>query len=110
MAFSARTAQDPAPFKDWIERQMKSDYRSWYDMVPWNPAFWIGPKAYLTNGKVDITHWHQHAAIYDMAVLDHEPALTETQKKDIELRQAEGWPTPRPRESWQADRPPLKPQ
>ena len=45
-----------------------------------------------------------------MAVLDHEPALTEAQKKDIELRQTEGWPTPRPRESWQADRPPLKPQ
>ena len=79
-------------------------------MVSPNPAFWIGPKAYLTQPKLVISHWYLHATIHDMAVLDHEPALTEAQKKDIELRQTEGWPTPRPRESWQADRPPLKPQ
>jgi len=110
MAFSARSAQNPAPFKNWIERHIQADYRSWYDMVPFNPAFWVGPKAYLTQPKVPIGHWYQHAAIYDMAVLHQEPALTEAQKKDIELRQTEGWPRPRPRESWQADRPPLKPQ
>jgi len=110
MGFSARTAQDPAPFKDWIERQIKNQYRSWYDMVSPNPAFWIGPKAYLNESKLTICHWYLHAALYDMAVLDHEPAIHPEHMKDIEVRQAEGWPKPRPRESWQTDRPPLKPQ
>jgi len=112
MAFSARTSRDPAPFKKWIEEHITAEakYHSWYDMVPSNPAFWIGPKAYLTDGKVDVAHMHQHAALYELAVLDHEPALTEAQKKDIALRQTKGWPEVRRRESWQEDRPPLKPE
>jgi hypothetical protein len=85
-----------------------------------NPDHWLGPRSYLCHNNVvpgqvpgqDIVSvfWWLNEAPYVMRYLSGDPVVSEAQKKKIENRQQNGWPTNTTRrESWQDDIPVLKP-
>lgn len=108
VVFAARHADNPAPYREYLERYSETDALNW-QVVPHNPEFYGGARGMLRGG-VSGSLFGMNDQLYLMSVLDGDPQLSEEQWADVARVDAEGGPpyTP-PLLSWQSeyDRPDL---
>lgn len=108
VAFAARHAEDPAPFRRYLNEWAK---HSLYlvQVVPHNPRFYGGPRGML-RGSVAGSLFFMNDVPYLLMVLEGDPQLSERQWKEIKRIDREGGGFYRPPDlSWQSeyDRPEL---
>ncbi|MFO8080364.1 MAG: hypothetical protein R6V07_08670 [Armatimonadota bacterium] len=109
VVFAARHADDPAPYREYLEAYSERDTINW-QVVSHNPDFYGGSRGML-RGSVAGSLFAMNDQLYLMSVLDGDPELSDEQWEQIERVDAQGGPpyTP-PLLSWQSeyDRPDLE--
>ena len=102
IAFAARHADDPAPYRAAIEAHAQKKIWYAYKFVSANPIHWTGHRAFLT-GNVPVGLFQANTLGYVYSLFDREPNLSEKDRAAMRERD-EREPLPRPpflRESWQ---------
>ncbi len=109
VAFAARNAEDPAPYREYLERYA-ADNRALVQIVPHNSEYY-GASRGMLRGSVAGSLFTMNDEAYLMSVLDGDPELSEDLLAEIERVDAQGGnPYTPPLLSWQSeyDRPELQ--
>ncbi len=109
VVFAARHADDPTPYREYLERYSETDAMNW-QVVPHNPEVY-GASRGMLRGGVSGSLFGMNEQLYLMSALNGDPELSPEQWAEVARVDAEGGPpyTP-PLLSWQSeyDRPELE--
>ena len=88
VAFAARHADDPAPYRAYLEEWAKGEGML-VQVVPHNPDFYAGPRG-LLRGNTTGSLFTMNDVAYLLTVLDGDPALDEERRAEMERVDGEG--------------------
>ncbi len=88
VAFAARNADDPTPYREYLEEWAKRD-RILVQVVVHNPDFYTGPRSML-QGNMPGSAFTMNDVTYIMTVLEGDPEITGSRLEEIERVDREG--------------------
>ncbi len=88
VAFAARNADNPAPYREYLEEWAKRD-RILVQVVPHNPDFYTGPRSML-QGNMPGSMFTMNDVTYILTVLEGDPELAGSRWEEIKRVDREG--------------------